>query len=140
MKTFAILLILAAILALAFLPAPKGRAIQGPATGLIVIDGDTIMDATGVPHRLIGFDTPETFRARCPEELKLGKRAKARLEELIYSGPARLVQSGKQDKYQRNLSTLFVTVRGKEMDVRDILIKEGLAKAYTGKTKRQAWC
>lgn len=139
MKTVLVILILAAILALALLPGPKAQPIRGPGA-FIVVDGDTIRDATGVPHRLIGFDTPETFKARCDAELRLGKKAKARLEQLIASGPARLVQSGKQDKYGRSLSTLYVTVGGREQDVRDILIAERLARPYTGKTKRQQWC
>jgi hypothetical protein len=37
-------------------------------TGAIaVVDGDPVKDA-GVSQRLMGFDCPETFYARCPSE------------------------------------------------------------------------
>ncbi len=47
-----------------------------------VIDGDTIrtVDAT---YRLVGFDAPETYRARCSSERELGNRATFRLRQLI---------------------------------------------------------
>jgi micrococcal nuclease len=115
---------------------PQAQPRQGPASGLVVVDGDTIRDAQGVSHRLLGYDTPETFRAKCAAELKLGKQAQARLGQLIASGEARLLQSGRRDKYGRSLSTL--TVGGR--DVREILISEGLARPYDGRTKRGGWC
>ena len=42
-----------------------------------VLDGDTIRVA-GETFRLVGFDAPETYRARCPSEHELGNRATSR--------------------------------------------------------------
>ena len=50
------------------------------------MDGDTIRSPAGVTYRLLGFDTPETYRSRCAEELSLGIKAKRRLDQLIASG------------------------------------------------------
>jgi endonuclease YncB( thermonuclease family) len=38
-----------------------------------VVDGDTIRVGSEV-IRLVGFDTPETYRARCPSERELGNK------------------------------------------------------------------
>ena len=125
------LLIVLAALVLASLPAlaqPVYRA----------IDGDTL--ALGEERfRLIGFDTPETFQARCPAEKALGQAAKVRLQELVKRGPVRLVRAKGRDKYGRTLASLWI---GQEL-VSDILIREGLAVAYTGRVRRVAnhnWC
>jgi micrococcal nuclease len=104
-------------------------------SAFIAIDGDTIKSPAGVKYRLLGFDAPETYLAKCIEELDLGTAAKRRLQELIDTGKARLIESGKTDKYRRSLATL--TINGK--DVAAILIAEGLARPYAG-GKREGWC
>ena len=101
-----------------------------------VIDGDTIRAPYGVKYRLMGFDAPETFQAKCDAELALGTRAAERLKELLASGEVRIVESGKIDRYVRTLAHL--TVNGR--DVGSMLIDEGLARAYDGRTKRESWC
>jgi micrococcal nuclease len=101
-----------------------------------VIDGDTIRAPYGVKYRLMGFDAPETFQAKCDAELTLGKRAAERLKELLASGEVRIVESGKIDRYGRTLAHL--TVNGR--DVGGVLIGEGLARAYDGRAKRESWC
>src|SRR5262249_18277281 len=50
-----------------------------------VVDGDTIRIA-GETFRLVGFDAPETYRARCPSERELGNRATFRLRQLVAGG------------------------------------------------------
>ena len=80
----------------------------------------------------MGFDTPETFRAKCDAEHELGLVAKARLEELMASGEVKVLESGKIDRYGRTLAHL--TVNGR--DVGTILIGEGLARPYG----RERWC
>lgn len=100
-----------------------------------VIDGDTIQGSDGVKYRLLGYDTPETYQARCVEELARGNRATARLKELLRSGDVRLIESGSLDRYGRSLAHL--TVNGS--DVGQILINEGLARPYNG-GRREAWC
>ena len=101
-----------------------------------VIDGDTIRAPYGVKYRLMGFDAPETFQAKCDAELALGKRATERLKELLASGEVRIIESGKIDRYGRTLAHL--TVNGR--DIGSVLIGEGLARRYDGRTKRESWC
>jgi len=50
-----------------------------------VVDGDTVRIA-GETFRLVGFDAPETYRARCPSERELGNRATFRLRQLVAGG------------------------------------------------------
>src|SRR5262245_63675939 len=50
-----------------------------------VLDGDTVRIA-GETFRLVGFDAPETYRARCPSERELGNRATFRLRQLRAGG------------------------------------------------------
>ncbi len=130
-----IAVLLVCIAVLAMLPSPQAKPVQGP-TLYKVIDGDTIRSPAGVTYRLKGYDTPETYQAKCDKELELGLKAKARLEELIASGETTLEESGHLDRYGRSLATLRV----KGVDVADILIMEGLARPYHGRGKREGWC
>ena len=101
------------------------------------VDGDTIESPAGVDYRLVGFDTPEITQAKSPREKAMGEAAKARLQELLDSGEARLepVTDRGRDRYGRELGRLYI---GGE-DVAQIMIKEGHARAYDGKGKRQPW-
>ena len=111
------------------------QAEQISARSIYVIDGDTI-DINGARYRLVGFDTPETYRPQCDYEKALGNQATARLKQLT-SGIATIdlvVQPGR-DKYGRGLARLFVNSH----DVGTILIQEGLARAYSG-GRRSSWC
>ena len=105
------------------------------ADNIFVIDGDTI--AVGdVRHRLMGFDTPETYRARCEEEHALGTKATQRVEELIAEARGlTLASEPRPDKYGRTLSKAYVS----DDPLADILISEGLARTYHG-GKRVNWC
>ncbi len=102
---------------------------------IYVVDGDTIK-IDGESYRLMGFDTPETYRSECASELALGNQATARLRELIDQAAKITMNVEKgHDKYGRWLATLAVD----QKDVGDLLINEGLARRYTGGTRR-AWC
>ena len=110
---------------------------------LLPIDGDSL--SCGAERiRLVGFDTPETFRAKCASERHLGDRATARLSELLKRPDVRLVRlrtpDGKieRDKYGRTLAKLYI---GGE-DVGDILIREGLARSlkWDQGERRKPWC
>ncbi len=103
--------------------------------GVVVIDGDTL--AIGDErYRLLGFDTPETFNAQCDDELALGQKATRRLKALIGQGDTLVLEvSLKRDRYQRKLARALIA----DQDVADIMISEGLARAYGG-GKRQPWC
>jgi endonuclease YncB( thermonuclease family) len=98
-----------------------------------VVDGDTIHRG-GERIRIIGLDAPETRRAKCEAERRLGYLAKARLVEIINSGKMRIRRMGK-DRYGRTLARVRVSGR----NVADILVKEGYARPYWG-GKRMSWC
>lgn len=109
-----------------------------------VIDGDTI--ALGRRTiRVYGIDAPEIHQYRCPAEKALGLQSRDALKAMLASGKTRVVKVKKRtragalepirDKYGRELSRVFVD--GK--NVGDLLIAQGLAKAYFGKTK-SSWC
>ncbi len=124
-----------AIAWLIWLPAPEAKAqIQGPGQ-YIVVDGDTIKSPAGVSYRIIGMDTPETFQARSECERRLGLNAKAQLEKLLASGRVTVEERG-LDKYRRTLAV----VRVNGQDVSELMIAQGYARKYDGKSKRQAWC
>ena len=100
-----------------------------------VIDGDTI-EYKNLNIRLVGFDTPETWKPQCDYELALGQTATNRLIELIGSGTGvDLVMLPGRDRYGRGLARLYV---GKQ-DVSDILVSERLARPYT-RGRRAGWC
>ena len=100
-----------------------------------VIDGDTIKYG-GLSIRLVGFDTPETYYAKCPAEKERGDAATMRLRQLIRnSGSLQLILRDKRDRYERGLGSVLVD----GSNVGDVLISEGLARRYNG-GKRRGWC
>ena len=108
---------------------------QVPSKSIYVIDGDTI--AIGDDRiRLMGLDTPETYRAKCASEKALGDKATDRLRQLIKEqNYVEMALEPRKDKYGRGLAKLFINGE----NVADILIGEGLARPYRG-GKRQGWC
>lgn len=112
------------------------KATEIQRTEIKVVDGDTVK-INGLTFRLVGFDTPETFFSKCAAEFILGKKATDRLQEIIDKGTVIDIEEyGSVDKYKRQLGSLRVD----NEDVGDILIGEGLAKPYNGRTKRTDWC
>jgi micrococcal nuclease len=129
-----------------------------------VKDGDTIIVGPGVEghakeqeYRLVGFDTPETVRGKCPSEIEKGNRATARLIALLDSGKIDLTEvecscpPGKAPLTKdcnRGRRCGRLTVDGK--DVGEILIAEKLAVPYVCEPppttrsrpcpKQQSWC
>lgn len=102
---------------------------------LTVVDGDTVRLA-GQAIRLIGFDTPETYRAQCAAERDLGEAATDRLRDLLaQASSAQLTYRPRRDQYGRELARLMLDGR----DVADIMVWEGLARRYAG-GQRQLWC
>jgi len=103
-----------------------------------IVDGDTIKITCRNSEgnaRLIGFDTPETFRPGCPAEERLGQRAKQHLKSLLASATVIAPKVTGKDKYNRTL--LQLTLDG--ADLADIMVSAGLAVYYDG-GKRINWC
>lgn len=103
-----------------------------------VVDGDTIT-VGGETIRIANIDAPETGRAKCDAERRLGKVAARRTAAIIAAGPVVLhrgdpTSGRKVDRYGRTLAT--VSVNGK--DVGETLVAEGLARRWEG--KRRPWC
>ena len=102
---------------------------------LTVVDGDTVRLA-GQSIRLVGFDTPETYRAECASERRLGDAAPDRLRDLLArASSAQLAYLPRRDQYGRDLARLMLDGQ----DVTDIMVGEGLARRYSG-GHRQSWC
>jgi endonuclease YncB( thermonuclease family) len=114
-----------------------------------VLDGDTIRVA-GETFRLVGFDAPETYRARCPSERELGNRATFRLRQLVAGGGLDLeriacsCRTGTQGTRRCNYGRSCGTLKARGQDVGATLVAEGLARAYVcGRTScpsRESWC
>jgi micrococcal nuclease len=85
----------------------------------------------------MGFNTPETYDAKCAEEHRLGIIATAALQKLIAGAKdVRPVTSGRLDRYGRTLGRLYVDNR----DVGRLLTEKGLAEPYDGRGPRKDWC
>ena len=125
------LLILALVLAVAC--DRTGDRVE--ASAVRVIDGDTV-ELAGETVRLLGYDTPETFRPGCMGEKHKGLLATNRLKELVGSGAIiRVAWTDERDRYDRRLASVTIDRR----DVGAILIAEGLARSYEG-GRRGSWC
>ncbi len=100
-----------------------------------VVDGDTVW-LDGEKIRVADIDTPEITNPKCRSERERGERAANRLVSLLNQGAIRIEGSGDRDKdkYGRLLRTIAVNGRG----VGDILIREELARPWTG--QRRPWC
>lgn len=129
---------IAAVLVLTCLGS-AALATEAPVTNhqrmtLLAIDGDTI--AVGKERiRILGLDTPETYQPQCPEEEVLGYQAAGRLQKLLNTRSIRIERIARADKYGRTLGMVYAG----EDDVAALLIKEGVARSYTG-GKRKSWC
>ena len=111
-----------------------------------VIDGDTIVIAaqtwldttTTAVVRLEGIDTPE-LRTSCDEEKALAQRAKQALEELISAQNGRVVLHDiRHGTYASRVIARVTTQNGSSIG--DTLIRQGLARAYDGRQRRDPWC
>ncbi len=89
-----------------------------------VIDGDTVVLASGEVIRLAGINTPELARKDQPEQ-PLAREARDALQELI-AGHAIEIQEapGNKDRYGRTLAYLLIPTGD---TVQELLLRQGLA-------------
>lgn len=98
-------------------------------------DGDTFL--IGMQHgaekvRIINIDAAE-IEGRCPFEIDLAFKAKRRLADIMRGQKVQIIRQG-TDRYGRTLAA----VRVNGIDAGDELVREGLARTWTG--HREPWC
>lgn len=121
-------------------------------TDIRVIDGDTIRVRHKKPNvRLVGFNAPETRRAKCEGERKLGGKATRRVRDLVRSGHldfeyvACACPPGTEGTFRCNYGRSCGVLKSNGTDIGKILIAEGLAVPFVcGKTRcpktPRPWC
>ncbi len=128
---------LSVLLALLFVPGPiEAKVVR-------VLDGDTVevkarpwvdLEVTTFV-RVAGIDTPEKgWRAKCPAERELGERASLLAQKLMPLGATLRLLEVQKGKYAGRVVASVILPDGR--DYASILIDEGLAYPYEGKTKR----
>jgi endonuclease YncB( thermonuclease family) len=117
-----------------------------------VIDGDTIRLHQHKPDvRLVGFNTPETRRAKCRTESELGGKATARLRQLVrnekldFKYVACSCPPGTEGTRRCNFGRKCGTLKSDGKDVGAILISEDLAVPFVCGATRcpkmpRPWC
>lgn len=102
-----------------------------------ISDGDTIrLNGAAKGTRLVGFNTPESIEPQCDVEGDLGRRAKARLKELVATAKLELkmvpcscppgTEGTDKCNYGRSCGSLFADGR----DVGEVLVSEELAVPF----------
>jgi micrococcal nuclease len=111
-----------------------GLDAAGPVRVTKVIDGDTVELEGGERLRLIGIDTPESYRKERDsfiyEPMPLSKEASDLTLELVEQSDSCRIEPGKEsrDRYRRRLGYLFCrSGAGKELFVNLQLLEKGLA-------------
>jgi endonuclease YncB( thermonuclease family) len=102
-----------------------------------VLDGDTIrIDQHKPDVRLVNFNAPETWRAKCRTERALGYVAARRLRELVQAGQLKFelvacsCEPGTEGTEDCNYGRRCGTLTSGGQDVGDILIAEKLAVPF----------
>ncbi|QDM14592.1 thermonuclease family protein [Tardiphaga sp. vice352] len=102
-----------------------------------VLDGDTIkIDGSKPDHRLVGFNAPETLRAKTDHERRMGGFAKERLQELVQGGSLDYsivecsCKSGTAGTRFCNHGRFCGVLKSNGIDVGQILISEELAAPF----------
>jgi micrococcal nuclease len=99
-----------------------------------VVDGDTFW-LDGTKYRIADINTPEVSSPQCAREAEMGRRATARLADLLSAGPFTLSSIDRdEDQYGRKLR--IVSRDGQSLGL--VLVAEGLAHEWQG--YRQGWC
>lgn len=130
----------------AFLSAAPERVAQrftacGPGRGNACVDDGDSFKLGKRKIRIVGIDAPETYRASCPEEKRLGEQAKVELMRLLNQGP--FTMTGRiddmTDRYGRELRVLTRERRnGSTQSIAEDMRSSGLAHRYLG--RKTSWC
>lgn len=108
-----------------------------------VYDGDTFVVTVPSWHpvvgkkidiRISGIDTPE-MRGSCQSEIDLARKAKQYLIDRLRPATTIELRSLGRDKYFRIDAQLWIN----GVNISDEMIKNGLARAYSG-GKKESWC
>src|SRR5918992_1148644 len=121
-------IVLVALLA-AFFNPPDQTATHGDFEVVErVVDGDTLLLASGERVRLIGVDTPETKHPKKPVE-RFGKEAAAFTTQMVEGKEVRLAyDQRRKDKYGRTLAYVYLA-DGTFLNAE--IIRQGYGFAYT---------
>lgn len=130
----------------------KGKVVYpGPyrAEVVKVVDSDTIKALVDVwpgvqvpaSIRLLGVDTPEKFRPKCPQEKQLALTATAFVRELVATGDVVWLRHVQWGKYAgRVVATVMVSAdNGEQVNLAQLLIDRGYGRPYFGGHKT-SWC
>jgi len=104
-------------------------------TEIRVWDGDSLrlgMTQEAEAIRIFNIDAPE-IEGQCAYESDLAQHSKHRLAELLAGQRVEILREG-ADRYGRTLAVVRVNGR----DAGDILVREGLARTWSG--RREPWC
>ena len=115
-----------------------------PAVVDYVLDGDTFAAGVKIDDdititvrvRVINIDTPELSGA-CPREVVMAETAKDFVTDLLPVGTVVELQNIKDDKYLGRIDANVILPDGR--DLGDVLIKQKLARSYSG-GRRLGWC
>lgn len=134
------------LLSLSSIVHAQKQGITYDAKILRVSDGDTVViSAPFLPKplkpelavRIYGVDTPaKGFRAKCPQEEARGKAASEFTKKAVAGSQKRQVVLMEWDKFGgRVLGDIILDGNS----LRNMLIQNGMARAYFGEAK-QSWC
>ena len=99
-------------------------------------DGQNLRDmGDGAPF-VSGYDAPEIRDAACQQELKLGRAATARMEELLRTPGLKIYDSAERDQYDR---PLVWAVLPDGRTIGSVMIAEGLAVEWRP-GHSASWC
>ena len=114
-----------------------------------VLDGKTVRIGSE-DYRLVGFDTPETYRAKCSQERALGESAKKRVVEIVARGGLDLTEvpcscpSDAIGTRRCNRGRLCAKLTAFGQDVGEMLRREGLSRVFLcgphSCPRRRGWC
>lgn len=100
----------------------------------IAVDGCPDVLCKNMPVRISGIDAPE-IRGKCPQEIAGAIAAKNYLAGKVMNARDIELHDPTRDKYFRINAHVF----SDGVNVGDEMVKQGLARTYTG-GKRSGWC